>query len=300
MARSIRVDFPGAVHHIIAKGNNGRTIFLKDADNMRFLETLYELSQKYPFDIYAYCLMGNHFHLLIETKDEPLYLFMQRLLTNYVQWFNRKYNIKGHLLGDRYKGILVDKDNYFLTVLRYIHLNPVNANIVSKPEEYKWSSYNEYIGEKWIVNKEKVFEYFNSLDEFIEFSTTEIYYEPEIKKAKNILYYGNEEFINKILSISKMDERKEIRKGKITLDDINSFLKEKYGKGILETEKNRKDFVKNIAVLLMRDRLHFKWKEIGEILNMTPQGAKKIYDETGGKKENLEVFDNWYNSRFNE
>ncbi len=293
MARSVRIDFEGAIHHVIVKGNNDRAIFLDEDDNASFLKKLYEFSQKYPFKIYAYCLMKNHFHLLIETGEEPLYLFMQRLLTNYVQWFNKKYELKGHLLGDRYKAILVDKENYFLTVLRYIHFNPVKANIVENIEDYKWSSYNEYINKEWIVSKEEVLLHFDSLNEFIEFHKPIIIEEPELKKVKNILFYGEDSFIQNILAKKGKDERKEKRKVKIEFYHLEKFLEETFNVNLDNLKKHQKGFAKQYAILILRERLHQTWEEIAKYWDVTPQATKKIFDKILNKEERLKKFDDW-------
>lgn len=293
MARSIRIDFPGAIHHVIVKGNNDRAIFLENDDNSSFLKKIYELSQKYPFKIYAYCLMKNHFHLLIETGEEPLYLFMQRLLTNYVQWFNKKYELKGHLIGDRYKAILVDKENYFLTVIRYIHLNPVKANIVERIEDYEWSSYNEFISREWIVDKKEVLKHFDSLNEFIEFHKPLIMVEPDLKKIKNILFYGEENFIQDILAKINKDNRKEPRNLKIKFHHLERFLEEKFQVNFNELKKYEKGIAKQYSVLILRERLHKTWEGIGENWNITPQAAKKIFDKIINKEEKLKKFDDW-------
>jgi len=146
MPRPLRIDYAGALHHIIVKGNNGIDIFADNSDRKKQLEILSSLVKKYNFKVYAYCLMRNHIHLLIETGNTPLSKLMRELLTSYVQYFNKRWNRKGHLLGDRYKSILVDKDAYLLTLQRYIHLNPVKAKIVKHPVDYMWSSYREYMG----------------------------------------------------------------------------------------------------------------------------------------------------------
>lgn len=146
MARKPRIEYPGALYHVMTRGNRRELIFRDARDRERFLEKLLEYKERYGFDLYAYVLMGNHVHLLIETGNESLSRIMQGLLQSYTQWYNRKYRTVGHLFQGRYRAILCDKNNYLLSLIRYIHLNPIRAGIVKNPSEYKWSSHREYLG----------------------------------------------------------------------------------------------------------------------------------------------------------
>lgn len=146
MARPPRLEYPCAFYHIISRGNRQQPIFHRKQDYRRFLDTLVAAVSRYHFHLYAYVLMPNHFHLLLEQVDCPLSRFMQVLLTSYAQWHNRKYRQSGHLFQGRYRAILCDKDSYLLELTRYIHLNPVRARIVKEPQLYPWSSYRAYLG----------------------------------------------------------------------------------------------------------------------------------------------------------
>lgn len=132
------------IYHVMLRGINRQRIFHDKEDYTYFLECLYACKQISRFRLYAYCLMGNHVHLLINAKDEPIDMIMRRLGSKYVYWYNSKYERIGHLFQSRFKSEPVEADSYFLTVLRYIHMNPVKAGIVSEPEGYTWSSYREY------------------------------------------------------------------------------------------------------------------------------------------------------------
>jgi len=146
MARRVRVEYPGAFYHVMTRGNRKETIFKDDKDRLRFLRKLLEYKEKYGFALYAYILMKNHIHLLIETKNTPLSKVMQGLLQSYTQWYNGKYRTVGHLFQGRYKAVLCDKKVYLLNLIRYIHLNCVRAGLVKNPGEYKWSSHRVYLG----------------------------------------------------------------------------------------------------------------------------------------------------------
>ncbi|SRR5712692_1553786 len=147
MPRPPRVHVPGALFHTIARGNGGQKTFIDARDYQSFLEALSELKKKTPFLAYAYCLMPNHFHLLIEVTQFPLSIIMQRLLTRYVKYFNFRHRRIGHLFQGRYKAILCQKDAYLQELLRYIHLNPVRAKLGKEAAAWRWSSHQAYLGQ---------------------------------------------------------------------------------------------------------------------------------------------------------
>lgn len=141
MARPLRLEFPGAVYHLTARGNARQDIYLDDSDRQRFLGLLGREVQQQVWKCYAYCLMNNHYHLLIETPEANLVQGMRRLNGVYTQAFNHRHHRVGHLFQGRYKSIVVDKDNYLLELCRYIVLNPVRAGLAIQPEDWTWSSY---------------------------------------------------------------------------------------------------------------------------------------------------------------
>jgi REP element-mobilizing transposase RayT len=146
MARPLRVEFPGALYHITSRGNAGQAIFLADQDRLSFLEILAQLVKRYRFRCYAYCLMDNHYHLLLETPQGNLSRGMRQLNGVYTQAFNRRHRRSGHLFQGRYKAILVEKESYLLELARYIVLNPVRAGLVKHLGRWKWSSYRATAG----------------------------------------------------------------------------------------------------------------------------------------------------------
>jgi len=146
MARPLRVEFPGALYHVTSRGNAGQEVFLDDGDRLNFLDILAEVVERYRFICYAYCLMGNHYHLLLETPEANLSRGMRQLNGVYTQRFNRRHKRSGHLFQGRYKAILVEKDAYLLEVARYIVLNPVRAGLVRSPGRWRWSSYRATAG----------------------------------------------------------------------------------------------------------------------------------------------------------
>jgi REP-associated tyrosine transposase len=146
MARKPRVEFDGAFYHVIVRGNQRQRTFHDDQDRNSYLERLEHYRQRYGFRLYAYVLMSNHIHLLVETKSVPLSKIMQGIQFSYTQRYNRRHRKVGHLFQGRYKAILCDRDAYLLELVRYIHLNPGRLKVPVDPWRYRWSSVGAYLG----------------------------------------------------------------------------------------------------------------------------------------------------------
>jgi REP element-mobilizing transposase RayT len=163
MARPLRIEYPGAFYHITARGNERKDIFRSRNDRERFLSYLASASKRYQAVVHAYCLMTNHYHLLLETPGGNLSQIMQQINSAYATHFNAKRRRAGHLLQGRYHAILVEADEYAKELSRYIHLNPVRAGVAEKPEDYVWSSYAYYVGRKkppaWLT-RDMILSYF--------------------------------------------------------------------------------------------------------------------------------------------
>ncbi|GFE59542.1 transposase [Geobacter sp. AOG2] len=147
MARPLRIEYPGAFYHVTSRGNEQKDVFKNQRDRERFLVYLASATERYGAVIHAYCLMGNHYHLLLETPGGNLSQIMRHINGAYTTYFNVKRKRAGHLFQGRYKAILVEADDYAAELSRYIHLNPVRVGIVERPEHYQWSSYRNYCGE---------------------------------------------------------------------------------------------------------------------------------------------------------
>ncbi len=145
MARPLRIQHEGAFYHVTSRGNERKRIFFSKADYDRFKTYLEEAREKYAYRLHCYVLMPNHYHLLIETPGGNLSKVMHYINGSYTNYINRRKGRTGHLFQGRYKAILVDKDNYLLELSRYVHLNPVRAGIVERPEAYPYSSYKSFI-----------------------------------------------------------------------------------------------------------------------------------------------------------
>ncbi|GAB1233764.1 hypothetical protein UT5_01570 [Ferrigenium sp. UT5] len=141
MSRPLRIEFAGALYHVTSRGDGREDIFLDDADRELFLEVLEEVGERFNWTLHAYCLMDNHYHLLLETPDSNLAKGMRHLNGVYTQRFNRKHKRVGHVFQGRYKAIIVQKQTYLLELARYIVLNPVRARMVRAARDWPWSSY---------------------------------------------------------------------------------------------------------------------------------------------------------------
>ena len=145
MSRPLRIEFSGAFYHITSRGNERKEIFKSRRDREKFLEYLASATARYGAVVHCYCLMDTHYHLLLETPQGNLSQIMRHINGAYTTYYNVKRQRVGHLFQGRYKGILVEADSYAAELSRYIHLNPVRAGIVQRPEEYEWSSHRSYI-----------------------------------------------------------------------------------------------------------------------------------------------------------
>ncbi len=211
MPRAPRVWFPGAIYHIIQRGNNLQNIFREDSDYRWFLKTVEEIKREMAFKVHLYVLMDNHYHMTIEATKNHISGIMHSINSIYAIRFNKKYQQGGHLFQGRFKGILVDKDSYLLELGRYIHLNPVKAGLVKKPEDYNWSSYRAYGYKKEdpLVDSELTLSQFRSVSQdenegykdFVNEKLLQIKGEKDWLKThiKRQRFLGDKGFIEKVL-----------------------------------------------------------------------------------------------------
>lgn len=166
MPKKKLVWYPGAMYHITSRGNHKNDIFLGQEDYLIYLNNLQEAIEYYEnmYEIISFCLMTNHVHLQIKTKAKHIWYLISRVNKSYATNFNHKYNCVGHLFQSRYNGEIILDDRYMLEASRYIHLNPVRANIVKCPENYRWSSYNMYVGseKEKLISSEIILSHFKS------------------------------------------------------------------------------------------------------------------------------------------
>ncbi len=234
MARPLRIEFEGALYHITSRGNAKQAIFADDLDRHGFLELISQAVDRFHWICHAYCLMRNHYHLLVETPEANLSRGMREINGSYTQFFNRRHRRAGHLFEGRYKAILVAKEQHLLSLSRYVVLNPVRAGLVQKPEEWRWSSYRATIGlaEKpsfltvdWILSqwgtRKKA-----AAERYSRFVREGIGGESPWKDLKGQVFLGGEEFVRGLAgALDCREDLKEIPKiqryaGRPSLNEI--------------------------------------------------------------------------------
>lgn len=180
MARQARVLSETGMYHIMFRGLNKQNIFSQDRDYIKFMDILKTVKNETEFQIYAYCMMPNHVHLFVqEAQKGDISAIMKRILSHYAGWYNFKYERTGHLFSNRYKSIPVEDDSYFLTLARYIHQNPVKANLSENMQNYKYSSYSDYLNDGGgITDVDFLLDMFNknrkeAVKQFVQFSDSE-------------------------------------------------------------------------------------------------------------------------------
>ena len=243
MARPLRIQYPGAFYHVTSRGNAKGDIYLSNLDKRKFLEILGAVCEKYEWNCYAYCLMNNHYHLLIQTPLSNLSQGMRQLNGVYTQVFNKINERVGHVLQGRYKAILVDKDLYLLELTRYIVLNPVRAKLVDHVSEWPWSSYQATVGSAqtpiWLA-VEELLRYFNNnknlaLENYIKFVKDGLDCRSPFENLSQQIFLGSEEFVyNAQKQINNFLDLEEIPKPQLnkpskfkTLQEYQDFFSSK-------------------------------------------------------------------------
>ncbi len=227
MARQWRIEFPGALYHVMSRGNGRQDIFLSDDDRHLFLELLEELSERFNVDVYAYVLMGNHYHLLLKTIDANLSRAMQWFGTSFTRKFNLNNGHSGHLFQGRFKSIIVENEAYLLRLSCYIHRNPLRAEIVQRLAEYHWSSYRFYAYKKktpdWLKTK-TLLDQVSGDDHHKAYRIKVQHYSDEKGRigedVKHGLIYGGQDFISELKTRFLCDKKD------VELPQHNSLLRE--------------------------------------------------------------------------
>ena len=208
MARPLRIEFAGALYHVTSRGNGREDIYLDDSDRELFMVVLGEACSLFNWTVHAWCLMGNHYHLLVETPDSNLSRGMRYLNGVYTQRFNRTHSHVGHLFQGRFKAILVEKEAHLLELARYVVLNPVRAGMVESAEQWSWSSYPAMVGlsgcpewfdREWLLgnfgesNRSAVRQYMRFVEDGVLQSSP-------WSMLKNQIYLGSDRFVEKVQS----------------------------------------------------------------------------------------------------
>lgn len=207
MARPLRIEFPGAVYHVTSRGNARADIFADSTDRQTFLLLLESAVNRFNWNCHAYCLMDNHYHILIETPDSNLSIGMRHLNGVYTQAFNRRHKRVGHVFQGRFKAVIVEKESHLLELCRYVVLNPVRAGMVSAPRKWRWSSYSatggeakkeSYLTTDWILSQfsETKSDARMKYRQFVKDGMTEK--EAPWEKLKGQVILGSDTFIERI------------------------------------------------------------------------------------------------------
>ncbi|MFH2138207.1 MAG: transposase [Candidatus Omnitrophota bacterium] len=288
MARPYRLQGEGILYHITSRGDDRKKIFLSEFDFERFLEYLIRAKEKFKFYLYAYCLMDNHYHLLLETTQPNLSRIMQNINSSYTLYYNKKRGKCGHVFQGRYKSIIVEADEYFKELSRYIHLNPVKARIVNNPGEYKWSSYRAYL------NKAKDSEIVDIAQAKrllgMEMKQYSSFVNAGIGAKRNVMekvyagfLLGGKEFIKEQLAeiANQASEKDFAYKREVFLqteptDIINLVAKHfKQEPEEIKISKKRPMTAKKMAIYLMRRKTNLTNNQIGKIFNMKFSAVSK-------------------------
>lgn len=286
MSRPLRIQYAGAFYHITNRGNAKQEIFLDKNDYQSFLDTLGVILKRYNWICYSYCLMPNHYHLLIKTLDSNLSDGMRQLNGDYTQSFNIKHDRVGHLFQGRFKSSLVDQEEYYFEVMRYIALNPVRAKLVTSPYYWPWSSY------KYLIQGNDSLEYLNTKIALLEYSKNKEKSKQLYKKHvglkvddkiswKNLeqrAVIGSDEFMNKIKQFLKQTRNiKEISKKERFIDRPN--LDKIFAKNNLKTKVKRNKFIYKSY-----SDYGYSLSEIGRHLNLHYSSISKVVKKLESKK----------------
>lgn len=206
MARPLRIEFAGALYHVTARGDGREDIFSDDRDRITLLGILSQACQRFVVSCHAYCLMSNHYHLLLETAEPNLARTLRHLNGVYTQRFNRRHERVGHVFQGRYKAILVERDAYYLEVVRYVLLNPVRAKLATRAQDWPWSSYRAVMGQSHAFQSlavNKVLSFFGSTLEqartaFARFVDDGTAQRPIWKDLVGQVFLGDQAFVDRL------------------------------------------------------------------------------------------------------
>jgi len=282
MARPLRLQFSGALYHVTARGDGQEDIYLSDNDREMFLAVLAQVQERFNWLVHAYCLMTNHYHLLIETPDGNLSEGMRQLNGVYTQRFNRIHQRVGHVFQGRYKAILVEKESYLLELSRYIILNPVRAEMVSEPGEWAWSSYRAMVGVErppaWLETRNILSGFGQNeaaaVRNYIDFVMDGIGRPSPWAQLQNQAYLGSAQFVEKM--VEKISTERDLRevpqaKGRKPADSLESYAS--------------RSGSRNEAIVLAYASGGYSQKEIGDYFGLHYSRVSKIVNENEGSNK---------------
>lgn len=276
MARPLRIQYPGAVYHVMNRGGSRQKVFVDERDYQTFFNTIGEIHQRWGVEVFGCCLMRNHYHLCLRTPEGNLSRVMRHLDGLYTQRFNRLHRRDGGLFRGRYKAIVVDKDNYLAQVVRYIHLNPLEAGLVSEPQEFIWSSHRFYLrpkeAPKWLRMTEVMAE-FGSVTKFHQFvlEGNEAALEKFYKRAKQVPVLGDQEFREHLIEKSVRVDREHPRHERVavrpSVENVLRTLAKKYGvkvEDLMNGKRGKENEARKVGMYLVKELCDLRLQEIAE------------------------------------
>jgi putative transposase len=299
MARKPRIEFKGAFYHVITRGNQRQKVFKDKDDFLKYLEILSNYKIRYKYFLYAFVLMNNHLHLLIETQEIPLSKILQGINQSYTTYFNRKYKTVGHLFQGRYKAILCDRDEYLLSLVKYIHSNPVRAKIVKTPDEYQWSSHHSYTKRTdrvTMVDTDQVLRMFSEDKQRARKLYSAYISDSQIVKKEDVYntigqrILGSEEFLDRVMERYDGKLKKEKREREYTLYEIAKGIEKIFGvtlKQIRERSRSENITLGRRLLNLVAKEYGYKGKEIGQYIRKDPALVTRDLREKGKLKKEM-------------
>jgi len=264
MPRHSRKSSKTGIYHIMLRGNERKDIFIDEEDKGKFIKIIFKKKANENFKLYAYCIMGNHIHLVIQEQKETISQIIKRIATSYVYYFNNKYKRVGHLFQDRYKSETIEDEAYLLSAIRYIHNNPEKANIAKK-EKYKWSSYSSYT---------------DILDDHSEI--------PEIKDILEMFSLDIEKALKEFKNYSNKDEKENFLEMKETIkSEINEVNANEYLNGYLKSKNLKKEDMKKREhmkqkedlILQLKKRSNLSDRKIAILIGVNRETVRKLSEE---------------------
>ena len=321
MPRQARIDYPGALQHAIVRGIEGKYIFKEDYDKERLYSRLKNIIEKSNLQIYAWSIMSNHFHLAIQTGKTSLSRFMRQLLTGYAVNYNKRHKRRGYLFQNRYKSIVCNYDEYLLPLIRYIHLNPVKAKMVTygRLRNYKWTGHKELMegAGKGLIERDEVLGFFgrtegkakSAYEEFVKegLNIDEDFMSGGLIKStggiKSVLMrgekqmyderiLGNSEFVDNVLGqLEQIDEKRKYFK------DLSDLIKKlgKYYKvsyeDILRTKTKKVRYARIALVYLANEYLGINTTSVGKLMGISQAAASMLRKKGEKLLENGDLID---------
>ncbi len=251
------------IYHIMLRGNERKDIFIDEEDKGKFIKIVFKKKADEAFKLYAYCIMGNHLHLVIQEQKEPISRIVKKITTSYAYYFNNKYKRVGHLFQDRYKSETIEDEPYLLSVIRYVHNNPEKAEITKK-EKYKWSSYSNYID---ILNYTEIPE----IKEILEMFSSDIE-----RALKEFIHYSNKYEEKNFL------EMKETIKSEIDEENVNEYINEYLkSRNLKKEDLKRREHTKQKEDLIqqLKKRSNLSKRKIAILIGVNRETVRKVSKE---------------------